>query len=366
MLSFEPLQNWLINSKRPILVSGPCSAESETQVLAVAEQLQALNIDLYRAGIWKPRTRPGAFEGIGAVGLPWLQQVKQQYGMKVTVEVANAQHVELCLEHGIDVLWIGARSTANPFTVQEIANALKGVDIPVMVKNPINPDLNLWVGAIERLYNAGIHKMIAIHRGFSSFDKVQYRNKPMWEIPIELKQLFPDLPLICDPSHITGKRDWLQEVSQKAYDLNFDGLMIESHIDPEKALSDNAQQITPAALTHLLDGLIVRNVASDDPLFNSTLEQMRAIIDKIDEDLIHALHERMKIVAQIGQLKQEQNITILQPERWREIFNTRTQMAKDNQLSDDLVLRIFQLIHQESIRKQTEVMKQEKSTPADK
>lgn len=355
-LHIKKLDDWLPGSRRPILISGPCSAESEEQVLAVAKQLSPLNINLFRAGIWKPRTRPGAFEGVGAVGLPWLQKAKQQFGLKTTVEVANAEHVEQCLKHDVDVLWIGARSTANPFTVQEIADSLKGVDIPVMIKNPINPDLNLWIGAIERIHSAGINKLAAIHRGFSSYQKDRYRNKPMWEIPIELKRVFPQLPLICDPSHITGKREWLQEVSQKAYDLNFAGLMLESHIDPDNAWSDKDQQIKPTDLASMLDHLIIRELGSEDPLYNSTLEQLRAIIDKQDEDLVRALHERMKIVEQIGLLKKERNITILQPDRWNEIFNTRTEWANQNKLSADLVLRIFQLIHQESIRKQTELM----------
>jgi chorismate mutase len=352
----EQPESWLHNPERPILITGPCSAESEYQVLEIARQLKPLNPSLYRAGIWKPRTRPGAFEGIGEVGLKWLQLVKQETGLKTAVEVATAHHVELCLEHGIDVLWIGARSTVNPFTVQEIADALKGVDIPVMVKNPVNPDLNLWVGAIERIHNAGIRKMMAIHRGFSHYEKSKYRNKPMWEIPIELKRIMPDLPIICDPSHITGKRELLQEVSQKAYDLSFDGLMIESHIDPDKALSDNEQQITPENLVKMLASLIIRSKGTDDRQFNASLEQLRAEIDKQDEELVHKLRERMECVEKIGLLKKEKNITILQPERWNSIFATRTEWAEENGLSKDLVLRIFQLIHQESIRKQTQVM----------
>jgi chorismate mutase len=356
-VDIAPLDSWIPGSRRPVLISGPCSAESEEQVLQIARELLPLGINLYRAGIWKPRTRPGAFEGIGEVGLKWLQAMKQETGLKACVEVANAHHVELCLEAGIDVLWVGARSTVNPFTVQEIADALKGVDIPVMVKNPVNPDLNLWIGAIERMHNAGITKLAAIHRGFSSYEKIKYRNKPMWEIPIELRRIFPNLPVFCDPSHITGKREYLQEVAQKAYDLDFDGLMLESHCNPDKALSDNEQQITPTNLALLMDKLIVRRRNTDDAQFNTTLEQMRALIDQQDEELVRILRERMTVVEQIGHIKQEQNITILQPERWNEIFNTRTDWAKKHNLSEDLVLRIFQLIHQESIRKQTEVMR---------
>ncbi|MDX2003625.1 MAG: bifunctional 3-deoxy-7-phosphoheptulonate synthase/chorismate mutase type II [Chitinophagales bacterium] len=356
----EPLENWLPHPAKPILISGPCSAESEQQVLEIARQLAPLQPSLFRAGIWKPRTRPGAFEGIGEVGLPWLQQVKKAYGLSTTVEVATAHHVELCLAHGIDTLWIGARSTVNPFTVQEIADALKGVDIPVMVKNPVNPDLNLWIGAIERMQHAGITKLAAIHRGFSSYEKTKYRNKPMWEIPIELRRLMPSLPIFCDPSHITGKRALLKEVSQKAYDLSFDGLMIESHTDPDHALSDNEQQITPANLRLLLAELVVRNQGTDDPEFNTSLEQLRAIIDRQDEELVKKLRERMEIVEKIGHLKKEKNITILQPERWAEVFATRTDWADNLGLSKEFVLKIFQLVHQESIRKQTQVMNEEK------
>lgn len=351
-----PLEDWLPNPKRPVLVAGPCSAESEQQVMEIARRLKPLNPSLYRAGIWKPRTRPGAFEGIGAVGLKWLQQVKQEYGIKTTVEVANTHHVELCLEHGIDVLWIGARSTVNPFTVQEIADSLQGVDIPVMVKNPVNPDLNLWIGAIERFYNAGINKLVAVHRGFSHYEKSRYRNKPMWEIPIELKRIMPNLPILCDPSHISGKRALLQEVSQKAYDLSFDGLMVECHIDPDKALSDNEQQIVPEDLATMLQSLIIRSKNTDDHLFNTSLEQLRAVIDKLDEELVRNLHDRMVEVEKIAQLKKEKNITILQPDRWNEIFLSRTEWAEENGLSKDFILRVFQLIHQESIREQTQIM----------
>lgn len=345
--------------RRPVLISGPCSAETEEQVLAVAEKLVPVQPNLFRAGIWKPRTRPGAFEGIGKIGLKWLEEVKVQYGFATTVEVAKAKHVELCLKHHVDVLWVGARSTVNPFTVQEIADALQGVDIPVMIKNPINPDLNLWLGAIERLQNAGITKLAAIHRGFSSFEKNKYRNKPMWEIPIELKRLSPGLPIFCDPSHISGDRRWLHEVSQKAYDLNFDGLMLETHIDPDNAWSDKEQQLTPEALAQMLDELVVRDVVSNDPLFNQSLEQLRVVIDQLDEDLIKTLRERMKVVEDIGQLKGEQNITILQPERWAQIFQSRAEWGQNNLLSEELILKIFQAIHQESIRKQTELMNRE-------
>lgn len=355
-LTFQPIDSFLPFEKKPFLVSGPCSAESEAQVLEIAKQLQPLNPQLFRAGIWKPRTRPGAFEGIGKVGLTWMQKVKEQYGYKTAVEVATAQHVEDCLKHDINVLWIGARSTVNPFTVQEIADALKGVDIPVMIKNPVNPDLNLWVGAIERIYNSGVKKIIAIHRGFSSFNKSKYRNEPMWEIPIELKRIFPDLFIICDPSHITGKRENIPAVAQKAMDLNFDGLMLESHYDPDNAWSDQAQQVTPIQLSEILAQLIIRNISSDDANFNNSLEELRGIIDRVDRDLVNILRERMNISEQIGLLKKENNITILQPERWAEIFNSRQELAQQLQLNPEIIYQIFQLIHAESIRRQTEVM----------
>ncbi|GIV33523.1 MAG: cytochrome c4 [Chitinophagales bacterium] len=346
----------VFSEARPFLVCGPCSAESEHQVMQTAYALSGLPVTLFRAGIWKPRTRPGAFEGVGAVGLQWLQRVKQETGLRTTVEVARGQHVELCLRHQIDVLWIGARSTANPFTVQEIADALRGTDIPVMVKNPINPDLNLWLGAIERLENAGIQKLIAIHRGFSSAERGGYRNKPMWELPIELKRLRPDLPIICDPSHICGKRDLIPRIAQQAMDLNFDGLMLEVHPEPDKALSDPAQQLTPNALTQLLQALVVREKGATGSMLRATLRELREIVDKHDEELILALKERMKVIEQIGLFKKENNIAVLQPERWKDIVETRTAWARELGLSDELILKIFQLIHQESIRQQTRIM----------
>jgi chorismate mutase len=358
-LIFQPINTFLPHKKKPFLIAGPCSAETEAQVLTIAQQLQPLQPQLFRAGIWKPRTRPGAFEGVGKTGLQWLQQVKKQFGYKTTVEVATAQHVEECLKHNIDVLWIGARSTVNPFTVQEIADALKGVDIPVMIKNPVNPDLNLWVGAIERIYNSDIKKIIAVHRGFSAFNKSQYRNEPMWEIPIELKRIFPELFIICDPSHITGRREIIPAVAQKAMDLNFDGLMIETHYDPDNAWSDQAQQVTPLRLKEIIDQLIIRETTSSDIFFNKTLEELREIIDKIDDDLVKTLRERMNIVEQIGLLKKENNITILQPERWAAIFNSRQDLANQLQLNPETIYQIFQLIHKESIRRQTEVINKE-------
>ena len=345
-----------INFTRPILIAGPCSAETEAQVMQTAHALKSMNIALFRAGIWKPRTRPGAFEGVGSAGLKWLQRVKEETGLKVAVEVAKAKHVELCLKHGIDALWVGARSTVNPFTVQEIADALKGVDIPVLVKNPVNPDLNLWIGAIERMQNAGIKSILAVHRGFSSIEKSKFRNKPMWEIPIELKSLFPELPVICDPSHICGRRELLQGIAQQAMDLNFDGLMLETHPSPEAAWSDKEQQLTPHALQSLFEKLIIREKSATGKKLKATLEELRETVDRHDEELIRALKERMEAIDLIGLFKKENNIAILQPERWNEIAVTRAALAKELGISDELILKIFQLIHQEAIRQQTVIL----------
>ncbi len=359
-LTLDPLHQWPIGLGKPFIIAGPCSAESEDQVMKVASGLAPLNVQLFRSGIWKPRTRPGAFEGVGEIGLKWMQAVKSTYLIPVTVEVANAHHVEACLKHNIDVLWIGARTAANPFAVQEIADALQGINIPVMIKNPINPDLDLWIGAIERMNNAGLTRLLAVHRGFSAYENTKYRNKPNWEIPIELKRRYPEIPMICDPSHICGKTTLLQRVSQKALDLNFDGLMIETHTDPKQALSDAQQQITAEELGNLLQNLVLRESTTSNSTILSSLEELRNIIDEADETLLKLLSRRMDIVEKIGQFKKENNITILQPERWNEIVVTRTSSAKQKDLSEDLILKIFQLIHQESIRKQTHIMNREK------
>lgn len=353
---FASISDIIPFERRPFLVAGPCSAETRDQLFQIAAALLPIRPHLFRAGIWKPRTRPGAFEGVGSIGLKWLQEIKDYFGFRIAVEVATAEHVEACLKHHIDVLWIGARSTVNPFTVQEIADALQGIDIPVMIKNPVNPDIHLWIGAIERVYQSGIQKIIAVHRGFSTYDKNKYRNIPMWEIPIELKRIFPDLFLICDPSHITGKRENIAAVAQKAMDLNFDGLMLEIHHNPDQAWSDKEQQITPDTLSQLLSQLIVRETTSDNPLFNQSLEELRYTIDRLDYELIALLKERMNIVEQMGLLKKENNITILQPERWAEIFSTRQEWARKMNLSAEMIYEMFKLIHTESIRKQTEVM----------
>ncbi len=355
-MTIQPLQQWIPDLKEPLLIAGPCGAETEEQVLQTARELVKLHkIRVFRAGIWKPRTRPNAFEGVGEKGLAWLKQV-QDMGLKTTVEVANAQHTELALKHGVDILWIGARTTVNPFSVQEIADVLRGVDIPVMVKNPVHADLQLWMGAIERVHNSGITRIAAVHRGFHYFGKTKYRNKPLWEIPIELKTVFPQLPIICDPSHISGRRDLIRQVAQKALDLGMNGLMIESHINPDAALSDAQQQLTPAALGELLDSLVCRKSTTDDVFFMDKLSQLRHAIDEIDDELLNVLKKRMHLIEQIGQYKKEHQITIFQLERWQEILKTREQWAGKLGLSKNYIDKICQLLHEESIRIQTDVM----------
>lgn len=342
--------------KRPYIIAGPCSAETEQQVLGIAHELKTQDIDLYRAGIWKPRTKPGSFEGVGALGLKWLRKVKEETGLKVTTEVANRVHVEECLYHDIDVLWIGARTTVNPFSVQDIADALKGVDIPVMVKNPINADLALWIGGIERLYKAGITKIAAIHRGFSSFGETNYRNAPTWQIPIELKRQFPDLTIINDNSHICGRRDILKDVAQVAMDLNFDGIMTEVHIDPDNAWSDAKQQITPTVFQQLVKDLVIRD-EKDLDIQESGLSTLRSKIDVLDDELLRILDDRMKISEEIGMFKKERNISILQPGRWNQIIEKSETKAKNLGLSIGFISELFRAVHQESINHQEEIMK---------
>jgi chorismate mutase len=340
---------------RPIILAGPCSAETEEQVMATAKELASNGIRIFRAGIWKPRTRPNAFEGVGSEGLKWLRRVKAETGMLTTTEVANVKHVYDALKYGVDILWIGARTTANPFAVQDIADALKGVDIPVMVKNPVNPDVELWIGALERLNNSGINKLVAIHRGFSIYDKTLYRNDPQWQIPIEIRRRIPDLLMITDPSHICGNRHMLFDVSQKAMDLNFDGLIIETHINPDKALSDAQQQITPAELKTLLSRIILRHEDVDqESMFN--LAELREQIDKLDDKLLQIFEKRMKVVEEIGKHKKVNNITILQSQRWDDILRYRVNLGTKKGLSEEFILKVFQAIHQESINKQNLVM----------
>ncbi|MFD2874199.1 chorismate mutase [Mucilaginibacter ximonensis] len=356
-LNIQPLSSWITATKEPLLISGPCSAETEDQLVATAHLLKNTGrVTALRAGIWKPRTRPGEFEGIGSIGLEWLKRAKAETGLPTAVEVATAKHVEEALAAGVDILWVGARSTANPFTVQEIADALKGHDVPVMVKNPVNPDISLWIGAIERINNAGITKLAAIHRGFSSYEKSAFRNEPMWDIAIHLKTLAPHLPIICDPSHISGNRDLIGYVSQKALDLDMQGLMIESHIDPSVAWTDAKQQVTPAALSDLIDHLTLRKPDTNNAQVNDKLAELRNNIDKIDDLLIQKIAERMKIAEQIGTYKKENNITILQVNRWDEILNKRVNYGKALKLSPDFTEKLLELLHTESIRRQTEIM----------
>ncbi|MDB5004950.1 MAG: 3-deoxy-7-phosphoheptulonate synthase [Mucilaginibacter sp.] len=356
-LNIQPLNTWITATKEPLLIAGPCSAETEDQLVATAHLLKNTGrVTALRAGIWKPRTRPGEFEGIGSIGLEWLKRAKAETGLPTAVEVATAKHVEEALKAGVDILWVGARSTANPFTVQEIADALKGVDIPVMVKNPVNPDISLWIGALERINNAGITKLAAIHRGFSSYEKSAFRNEPMWDIAIHMKTLAPHLPLICDPSHISGNRDLIAYVSQKALDLDMQGLMIESHIDPSVAWTDAKQQVTPAALAELIDHLTLRKPETNNAQVNDKLSELRNNIDKIDDLIIQKMAERMKIAEQIGTYKKDNNITILQVNRWDEILHKRINYGKALKLSPDFTEKLLELIHSESIRKQTEIM----------
>ena len=355
-----PLHSYPISFSRPLIISGPCGVESEKQINDIAAGLKKIGINLLRGGIWKPRTSPDSFQGIGSEGLQWLKDAGLKNNLPVTVEVANPRHVEEALKAGIDFLWIGARTTVNPFLVQEIAEALKGIDIPIMVKNPINPDLELWVGAFERLNRSGINKLIAIHRGFSSSEKSRYRNVPNWQIPIELKRRYPTLPLICDPSHIGGSRKYILQISQYAMDLNYDGLMIESHTNPDQALSDREQQLKPSELKNILESLIIRQPSVNDLMFMNLLEDLRDRIDSIDEEILSMMSERMSIARNIGQYKKENNMTVLQVERWNEILRTRIQSGEIKELNKDFILQLYSIIHDESIRQQTEVMNEEK------
>ncbi|MDX9725559.1 MAG: chorismate mutase [Bacteroidales bacterium] len=350
-------KEWKGYKARPFLIAGPCSAESEEQVMATAREVAKLkDVSVFRAGIWKPRTRPNSFEGVGVEGLKWLRTVKQETGLMVGIEVANEKHVYEALKYGIDMLWIGARTSVNPFTVQEISDALSGVDVMVLVKNPINPDLELWIGAIERIAKAGITMLGAIHRGFSAYEKSVYRNQPNWQLPIELRRRIPDLPIICDPSHISGARQYLYEISQKALDLNFDGLMIETHIDPERALSDSAQQLTPNDLRELLSRLILRNPVASDPRLLDILGELRQQIDIFDDSLVEILEKRMQVAETIGRYKKENNITILQPTRWDEIIRKVMINGNARGLSSELIDTVFKAIHQESINHQMRIM----------
>ncbi|HBD26996.1 bifunctional 3-deoxy-7-phosphoheptulonate synthase/chorismate mutase type II [Flavobacterium sp.] len=354
----KELRTWLddFQLNHPLVIAGPCSAETEDQVLKIAHELKNSDVSIFRAGIWKPRTRPGGFEGVGEIGLKWLQKAKAETGLLMATEVATAAHVKLALEHDIDVLWIGARTTVNPFAVQEIADALQGTDKIVLLKNPVNPDLSLWIGGLERLYNANIKKLGVIHRGFSTYEKTKYRNNPEWQIAIDLQNRFPDLPLICDPSHITGKRDMIQEVSQQALDLNYDGLIIETHIYPDNAWSDAAQQVTPATLKQMFINLRVRKVSDDESEYNQKMAKLRMQIDEFDGKLLEILGNRMKVADKIGLLKKEKNVAILQNQRWNEILGKMILEGEEKGLSNEFVMHLFKAIHQESISHQEKVI----------
>ena len=354
----KEMKNWLnsLNLDHPLVIAGPCSAETEDQVLKIAHDLKNSDVSVFRAGIWKPRTRPGMFEGVGAIGLKWLEKVKKETGLLTACEVANANHVKLAIEHNIDVLWIGARSTVSPFIVQEIAEALNSTDKIVLLKNPVNPDLSLWLGGIERLYSANIKKLGVIHRGFSTYEQTKYRNNPEWQLPIELQNRFPDLPLICDPSHISGRRDILQDVSQTALDLNFDGLMIETHINPDKAWSDAAQQIKPGVLIKMMADLKMRKVTNEEVDYKNSLNTLRTQIDVIDQGLLDTLGNRMKVAIEIGNLKKKKNVAVLQTKRWNEILGKMILEGEEKGLSEEFILRMFKAIHQESINHQEKVI----------
>ena len=354
-LEITPLNEWGMFHlpPRPCVIAGPCSAETEEQVMTTAAQLKEIGINVYRAGIWKPRTHPGSFEGVGAQGLKWMQRAKRELGLKIATEVASEKHVFDCLKYGVDLVWIGARTTANPFLVQEIAEALADTDIPVLVKNPVNPDLDLWIGALERLNRAGIRKIGVIHRGFSTSEKITYRNDPLWQYVIELRSLCPELPFFCDPSHLAGSREYITEISQRAMDLGLEGLMVESHCDPSVALSDAKQQLTPAALADMLENqLIVRDADTSDSAYKETISQLRAKIDVIDENLIHTLAQRMEISRRIGQSKRENNIAILQTGRWEAVLADVCAKGQERGLDEEFIKTVFNAIHEASIKAQ--------------
>ena len=354
MKNNKNLKSWLnaMGLKHPLVIAGPCSAESEEQVLNIAHQLKNTDTTIFRAGIWKPRTRPGNFEGVGEIGLKWLKKVKEETGLLTATEVANPTHVELALKNDIDLLWIGARSTVSPFIVQEIAEALKGTDKIILVKNPVNPDLALWLGAVERLHTSNIEKLGVIHRGFSTYEKTRYRNNPEWQIPIDLQNQFPDLPLILDPSHIAGRRDIIFDLCQTALDLNFNGLMVETHHDPDNAWSDAKQQITPQVLNQMTIDLKIRKEEGDAVEYRNNLANLRTQIDVVDHKLTEILGKRMYIADQIGVLKKDNNVAILQNKRWNEILGKMILEGEENGLSEEFILKIYKAIHQESINHQ--------------
>ena len=354
----KEMRSWLenFNLPHPLVIAGPCSAETEGQVLKIAHELKNTDVTVYRAGIWKPRTRPGMFEGVGAIGLGWLKKVKEETGLLTATEVANKDHVKLAIENDVDILWIGARSTVSPFIVQEIADALEGTDKIILVKNPVNPDLSLWLGGVERLYTANIKNLGLIHRGFSTYEKTKFRNIPEWQIAIEVKNRFPDLPIICDPSHIAGRRDLIFDLSQAALDLNFEGLMIETHSDPDNAWSDAKQQVTPTRLVEIMKDLKVRKKTTEEEAYKHELNTLRAQIDVVDQTLLDTLGKRMKVAKEIGNLKLANNVAVLQNKRWNEILGKMILEGQERELSEEFILRVFKAIHQESINKQEKIL----------
>lgn len=357
-LEIIPLYDWgMFTEPRPSVVAGPCSAESEEQVMETAKGLKEMGINVFRAGIWKPRTHPGCFEGVGVEGLEWLQRVKQEYGLKISTEVASEKHVAECIRYGVDLVWLGARTTTNPFLVQEIADALKGTDIPVLVKNPVNADLDLWIGALERLNRAGIKKLGVILRGFSTFDKIKYRNDPQWQVAIEFRSRYPEIPFFVDPSHLGGHKDYIREISQRSLDLGFEGLMIESHCNPTVALSDAKQQLTPDQLSDLLyHQIVVREKDSDAPEWKENIDQLRAKIDVIDENILYALGTRMNVSRQIGEYKKENNIAILQTSRWDKVLSKVVEKGNNYGLTANFLKDVFTAIHEASVEVQNEII----------
>ena len=355
------MRTWLddFHLPHPLVIAGPCSAETENQVMQTARELQDSKVSIYRAGIWKPRTRPGGFEGVGKIGLKWLQKAKAETGLLMAVEVATAAHVKLALEHDMDVLWIGARTTVNPFAVQEIADALQNTDKIVLVKNPVNPDLALWIGGVERLYNAGVKKLGVIHRGFSTYEKTKYRNNPEWQIAIDFQSKFPDIPLIIAPSHITGKRDMIFQVTQQALDFNYDGMIIETHCDPDNAWSDVAQQVTPERLKQIIFDLVIRKEDDADSDYLQQLSKLRVKIDDYDAKLLDVIGQRMKVAEDIGALKKAKNVAVLQNKRWNEILERMVNEGSQRGLSEEFIVQFFKAIHQESIAHQEKVFKSE-------
>jgi chorismate mutase len=353
-MELQPIFEPITEANRPMVIAGPCSAETEEQTVATARQLADKGIKIFRAGIWKPRTKPGGFEGVGSVGLPWLRTVKQETGMLTATEVATAKHVYEALKYGVDLLWIGARTTANPFAVQEVADALQGVDIPVLIKNPVNPDIELWIGALERVYNAGLRRLGVIHRGFSTYDKTIYRNSPQWHLPIELRRRMPEVPIVCDPSHIGGRRELIASISQQALDLQFEGLIIESHCNPDDAWSDKSQQVTPEVLAEILAHLVVRKM-------NQTTEDLsilRRQIDELDNKLLEILAKRLRVSKEIGTYKKEHDMPVLQTVRYDEILKDRITQAESMGIKGEFMKTILEAIHEESVRVQLELINQ--------